>query len=474
MLLPQSRTIGVDAGKSSLRFAALRKAAKGWSVVSLKEISGEENIELFYAQFKEDVLVSAIQTRDLLVRPCEIELKKPKDVFAALDFHVEPLLPYPLDQAVIQGQIINTQEKTTFVNVFALRKDHLAHHLDGLKNYHLEPEMVTTRPHALAALSTLLPKTSAPLLIVHEGEEELSIVLVENGAVLAARSLDLKKDLNLEIRKTLLSFASSHKTKTFESVYFFGKDQDLKNTLVQLSEKPVMPPSTPFLALTQEELTHYGLAIGTALAQKEINFRRKGFAYPYPFKHLKKPLSLFFALSLLLAGALFLFGQISLSQKKQGIEEAYCAFLKAENIAEVPPQNRETPSDYLSSLHGLEKEVRGRPATFPLLPHIPKVKEVISWLTGVVRPQGKGGHTLEIESLHYQIIKRPDFSHKQERYKVRVELEFSVQDPQVARSFLEALKSPQSLVDTHEEIQWLPAKGKYKASFYLKDKTKYT
>jgi type IV pilus assembly protein PilM len=469
----QPTYIGLEIGKSSIRLAVLRKIGNRWSLSLLKEISKEENIHLFYDQFKEGLLISALQTRDVLMRPCEIPLKKTKDIFAALDFHVEPLLPYPLDKAIIQAQIASRQTQATLLNVFAIRKDHLSLHLEALKHHRFEPEIVTTRPHAFAALSTLLPQTGAPFLIVHEGEEELSILFLEKGEVLFARSIDIKKDLTTEIQKTFLSFAAAHKEKTFESIYFFGKNQELKNTLQTIGGKPLYLPSAPSLTLTQEELIHFGLAIGTALAHKEVNFRQKELSYPHRLKRLKKPLVTYFTLATLLACAFCAFAETSLFQKKQVIEESYLALLKSEKISALDHPTRKTPQDYFSSLDALEKRVKERPETFPLLPQVPKVKEIVSWLTALARPHGKESSPIEIESLHYQMVKRPDFPHKQERYKVRVELEFSAKDPNAARTFQEALKNANLFVDTEEEIQWHPAKGKYKTSFFLKDKTRY-
>jgi len=468
-----NRILGVDLGKTSLRFAALRKKGKRWTVTALKEVVGEENVPLFYQRFKEEVLVTALPIRDILMRPCEIPLKKTKDIFAALDFHVEPLLPYSLDKAIVQAQIAGPLENGTLLNVFALRKDHLQQHLESLKNAHLEPERITSRLHALAALSILLPQTNAPFLIFHEGEEELSLVLVERGNILAARSIDPKKENASEIQKTLLSFSSSYKNKHFETIYFFGKNQDLKQVLQQISGKLVLPPSSPILALAQEEFIHFGLAIGTALAYQGINFRQKEFSYPKRFKRLKKPLAAYFTLSLLLTGILCTFSERSLAKKQQEIQEAYRDLIQSEKITTQPVKFLETAQDYAFSLAIIEKELKGRPETFPLLPQIPKVKEVLSWLTSIAKQQGEENSPIVIESLHYHMVKRPDFPHKQEHYKVRVDLELNVKDLNAARSFHEALKGSHTLVDTNEEIQWLPAKNKYKASFFLKDKTKY-
>lgn len=467
----QPASIGVDIGKSSLRFAALRKTQKGWKVEALKEISSEEDPLPFCAQYKKNILISAVSTRDVLIRPCEIELKKKKDVITALEFHVEPLLPYPLEKAIVQSQIMGLRENTTLLSVCAMRQDHLASHLEVLKLHGLEPESVTSRSHALAALSPLLSQTQAPFLIVHEGEDELAIVLVEKGIVLAARIVESKKDQALEIEKILLSFAAAHKTKAYEAIYFFGKDPVLKTLFQNLSDKPLLPPSSPLLSLTHDEWIHYGLAIGTALAFKSVNFRQKEFAYPRPFKRLKGPLATYFTLALLLAGSIGLIGEMTINQKKEVIEKAYRALLKdVDKKLDTLPGSSEK---YALVLNGIEKEIRAKPEIFSLLPQVPKVKEVLSWLTSLTGPAGKEGAPIIIEALHYQMVTRPDFAQKKERYRVRVDLEWSAQDLTAARAFQEALKSDNSLVDTAEEIQMFQTRGKYKASFFLKDKTKY-
>lgn len=467
----QPASIGVDIGKSLLRFAALRRTQKGWKVEVLKEISNEEDPLPFCNQYNKNILVSAVNTRDVLIRLCEIELKKKKDVLTALEFHVEPLLPYSLDKALVQPQIIGVKETATLLSVCAIRKDHLALHLETLKFHGLEPEVVTSRCHALAALSLLLSQTQAPFLLVHEGEDELAIVLVEKGIVLAARSVESKKDPALEIQKILLSFAAAHKTKSYEAIYFFGKDPALKTLFQNLSDKPVLPPSSPLLSLTHDEWIHYGLAIGIALAYKGVNFRQKEFAYPRPFKRMKGPLALYFALTLSLAVTIGFIGEMAIAQKKESIGRAYTALMKdAEKNFDLLPESSEK---YTLALNAFENELKGKPETFSLLPQVPKAKEVLSWLTSLTGPAGREGAPIVIEALHYQMVTRPDFSQKKEKYRVRVDLEWSAQDFNSARAFQEALKSDHSLVDNTEEIQVFQTRGKYKATFFLKDKTKY-
>jgi type IV pilus assembly protein PilM len=459
---------GVDAGKNFLRLAKLKKIGKHWDVILLKEIF-EKDVNPLYKDIKKGVLASAISGRDVLVRACEIQLKKPKVIFDALAFHVEPLLPYPADEAILQAQIVGQHENGTSLTVFALRKDHLSLHLESLKKRELEPDIVTTKAHALAALLQTIPPAATPSLFVHEGEEEISLILAEKGLILAFRSIDARRDPTAEIKKNLLNFSTTYKTKSFETIYFLGTDPNLKIFLQNLSGKNVIVPPSPFSGISQEEFVLYGIAIGCALSHlQNCNFRQKEFSHSLPFQRLKRPLAAFLILTLLFAGGIWLFGEAALRHKRHNFEEAFSSFMKREKKEWTATLPASSFGDYSKYLDSLEKEIKSRPDTFPLLPQVPKVREILSWLASLSESQN-----IRIEILHYQMVKRPDFSHKQEKYKVRVDMEFSTFQTHAIPAFLEAIKNSNHWVDARDEIQWIPNKGKHKVSFYLKDKTKY-
>jgi type IV pilus assembly protein PilM len=465
MFTSPSHYIGFDVARNCLRIAKLRKTRQGWDILLIKEILNKDQVRLFDKHLSQGISISAVQTRDVLCRHLDLPLKKPKDVFAALNFHIEPLMPYPLDKAIIQSQITSQQDHSTSLAAFAVRKDHLEQHLNELKTYGIEAEITTTKAHALAALAPLLPQTGSCVLIVHESEEEITLVLTEKGEIIATRGVENKPAIGPEIQKALLTITTNYKSKIFDTIYFFGKDLEIQQAIQKASGQAILSPTSSLLSLTQEELIHYGLAIGCALAHQSVNFRQKEFAYPRPFRQYKQPLIAFFSLSLFFALSLSVFSQITLTQKKQALSRAYTALLESEGKLDTSVAL--TPEGYLSSLSALEQEIKERPETFPLLPQIPKVREILGWLASA--PEAKD---LTLESLHYQFVKRPDFSNRYEKYKVRVELEFSGPNANSYRLFQEALKNPK-FVDTTEEIQWVPSKGKYKASFYLRDQTKY-
>lgn len=450
---------GIDVSGDAIHIARLRKSRKGWEAVSLKTYASDELVN----PLDIGIIAAPLSSLETLVRSCELQIKKEKDIKAALSFQLEPQLPYPADKAIIQSQTVEKKPDGTLITAFAVRKDHLQTRLNYLNEKGIDPEIVTCAPYALAALTTLFPQTGSPQFLVHEGEEEVTCVLVEQGKLLAARAFYRKRDLGTEVQKTILSFSSSHKTKGFETILLLGKQNE---AIQKATGKTVLYPVASSLPLSQEELIRYGLAIGTALAGEGIDFRQEAFAYPHKWRRVKKPLAACLALSIVLVGTLFGFGQISLKRQKLAVENAYLSLLKVEERTLKENENPATPYDYLLALNQLEKEVRARPDTYPLLPGVPKVRELLAWLSEQ--------HSIEIESLHYAMVKRPDFAHKKEPYKIKVELEFSAKDLHAANAFHDLLVSPCKFIDSSEEVQWTAIKGRYRTCFYLKDKTRYS
>lgn len=450
---------GIDLKHTSAHVAYLRKTRKGWEIVRLESFAQGEPVKLLDMS----TTISALPSQKTLVRSCEIRVKKERDLKAALDFQIEPLLPYPAEKAVIQAQPIEKKLNGTLITAFAVREDHLKSYLERLQNEGLEPEKITCVPYALAALSTLFPQRTSSQFIVHEGDDEITCVLVEKGKLLAARAFDSGPNFAKEVQKTILSFASTHKTKTFETILLLGKESE---AIQGATGKTVLLPSTSAIAVSQEDLVRYGLAIGIALAAEGIDFRQKSFAYPHKWRQIKKPLIATIALALLLIGTVAGFGQIALQHKKQAAAHAYFSLLKAERRSLEEAASLTTSEEYKNALNNLENEVRARPDTFPLHPAIPKVREFLAWLSTQA--------AINVDSLHYAMVKRPDFSHTKDHYKVKVELEFSATHPKDANAFHDLLVSPNSFLDSKEEVQWTAGKGKYRATFYLKDKTRYS
>lgn len=511
----------------------------------------EQGKELKEALAK-DLVVTVLHTNEVLVRPLEMKITKDKDIDQVLAFQAEPILPFPVENGVVDRIKISQSKEGVQLTLLAARKDYLQQHLEEWKSLHIEPEVVSCEPMALAAYCKAFSPSENFQFVLHLGHLHTTCVLVKEGKLIAAQSLPqgvdnlrlalaadkrreggngLDPDLNhidwlsvdaqrnpalagaldnlrLETTRTLYALSKQAKGKETPEIVLTGEGAGLNNlpaALCQnLSKTLAVPQLPPHSELNAKQLQKYAIPIGAAMtalpnADNQINFRQDEFAYPDPWKRYKMPLAIYAGLCIFLAFSLFLFGKAYLANQEDGIRRHYAELLAVMNKpfsgseaefrkkfpAEGQPDGAAITLKNLSMddleirLSLLEKELRSTPDTFPLLPNVPRVSDVLAWLSTDPHMAAMGPVTkvlkplLQIESFTYTIVKRPELSKKQEKYQVKVELELSSPTPKLAREFHDALIAPNDFVDPKGEVKWSSNRGKYKTSFYLKDKTVY-
>lgn len=510
----------------------------------------KEEKELFLLSHK-SLTVSAITSSDVLIRDLEVLLSKEKDIDQVLDFQTEPLLPYPIEEAIVDRIFIKKSNEKTLLTIASVKKEHLQAHLEHWHAIKVEPEVVSCIPAALAAFSEQFMLHEEPYFALHLGEFESSCCLIQKGALLSTQAYkwgthNLKSAFEEDVKtkekisqtededfytldytnisktafpslfetiqlyrqettKIFFYLAKQAPKKELFDVFVVGEGAILKNfgeSLCSHLKKTLhFPQPSPQFSISQEELSLFAVPIGAALtalpkAPYQINFRQKEFIYPYPWKRLKKPIILYFILSIFLAIGIYLFGFAYIGKQEDNLKKNYLNLLVLMNKSfdefEQDIQKREpsifsqkkiTPSfltqeDIRKRLSLLEKEIRESPDIFPLLPNIPRVSDVLAWLSS--HPHIKGeedssteGSRLQLENFNYKMIKRPEANKMKEKYQVKVDIEFTAQTPRYAREFHDILLAPNDIIDPNSDINWSTERGKYRASFFLKDKTLY-
>ncbi len=314
------------------------------------------------------------------------------------------------------------------------------------------------------------------------------------------------ESLCLEMAKTLFASAKQHKIQTNAEILLTGEGSKLLHFSEILSKALRHPIAEPVAegGPSVAEIQEYAIPIGLALSalspdQKQVNFRQHEFAYPNPWKRFKLSLTIYFALCALVTLLLYLFGQAWLGYKQDTLRENYVSLLadmnkpydvyekdfyskqhKREQLeGTVTLPNELSQEDLYVRLEALHDEISSTPDVFPLLPNTPRVSDVLAWLAThphVVLQPAKGEESttaIQIESFSYIMVKRPEQSKKQEKYQIKIELEFTSPTPKLAREFHDALMAPNDFVDPKGEIKWNSSKDQYRTSFFLKDKTFY-
>lgn len=493
--------------------------------------------------------ITALATSEVLVRSLEINLVKERDVNAVFNFQAEPLLPYSLEEAIIDRVKLSQKDEGTQLTLLAVRKSHLQAHIDQWHLYGVEPEMISCIPLALATFSKYCIATENAHIIIHIGEEATSCVLVKNGKPLASYALPeginaISKAMALDLNITIAEAYDSLEKQDFRSVtsdkmpkltsllqqmrlafariiYALSKqvkEQEisqiiitgpgssflyLKELLTENLPKEVLLPTNTLFDLSCADFNEYAIPIGLALSSKNepikaVNFRKEEFAYPHPWKRIKKPLTMFTVLGGICALLIYFFGQTWLNYQEDQLRERYGQLIMTqyktleEFEMEMRKKNALSPipegtsfqlkkmssNDIEQRLAYLQHTLESTPETFPLQPNTPRVSDVLAWLSSHpnIAKEGSaepGSPLLRIENFSYNMVKRPDQGKKQERYQVKIELDFSSPTPKLAREFHDALIAPNDFVDPKGEVKWSANRGKYHTSFFLKDKTAY-
>lgn len=540
------RAIGLELDGSMLKAAQLAVSKGKPALERLFEINitslneSEESVTSFRGQLDKDPAVTALDSQEVLVRPLDIKLKKEKDIDAVLSFQTEPLLPYPIENAILDRQILNRGVEGTQLNVLAARKDHIAAHLDQWSSLQIDPEVVASVPTVLALFCKTFVSMTEPFIVLHVNALQTTCVLVKEGKLLGAQSSHLGlqsfkevigdepleaidfvqvtkeknpllfaawEDWRLDVTRIVYALVKQRKEQSISGVLVTGEgsiSQDLGLALSQTLNKPLLQPNVDAgFDAKASQLLRYAVPIGAALSmlpgQEQINFRQQQLAYPHPWKRMKKTIATFFAACVAVAVAFYLFSGAYLNHKEDRLRSEYAALLatmnkpytvfESEFMAKYPsdkdpeegvrPAKELTLDDIAARLQYLQKDLKDSPDLFPLLPNTPRVSDVLAWVSNHPVASGKetvGGQSvprLQVDGLNYAMIKRPEPKKPQEKYQVKVELEFTSATPKIAREFHDALVAPNEIVDPKGEIKWTTNKGKYRASFFLKDKTAY-
>lgn len=503
-LIPQEQIVGVSTDGRLLRKAFIRTSGSDISIENL-EVDSENDLKGIPAS-------SCIPSTKTIARSIEIALTKQKDVDATFNFEAESHLPYPQELCVVDKILLGQTTGSTSLQLFSVLKTDLQQHLDTLHEHSIDPELICPKPLALCHFVKQLYMPTGLHIVIHIDSTETTCLLIQDGLPLMARSHPVGLDTlqaitytaedgqtaineqeleNLhqyirEISRILLAFQNGYDSASLP-LLFAGSvvENDIlmqlfTNALHRTAAAP--PEQIPSGSYSWQDLLVYSAPIGAALAlhldQKgqSINLRKDEFAYSDKWRRWKKELSIYFCLMLLLSGTLFLYGQAQLKQRENELIEQYATLLQVMEKPTAPDEFTNITTDLIADrLDPLEAEIKAATDEMALHPDVARVSDLLAWLASHpnVVIQGDDPKSVSLESLSYNMVKRPEKGKLKEHYQVRVELEFSSPSPTMARELHDALLAPNPFVDPKNELKWSVHRGHFKAIFFLKDRTKY-
>lgn len=505
-LFPSISFVGLEAVDSVIKVAKLTPSSKDQDSLELFKLH-DNSSHFKYFEKHHPVIVSAIEEKELLIRQLSLPLIKKKDIEEALSFQIEPLLPYPPEEAFLMCRELSKSGEKTDLIVFSIRKEALNRHLQFWHSHQIEPEKVSTVPSALYVFGKTYFREVNNYLIIHLQPSALTISLIKEG-ILSTTYMSIEglnpgdanlKKLKQETTKMVFALFKECIRESLEGIVLTGEgmaSEEFVNHLKTTFSLPLLIPSASS-GYSGEELLSYAVPIGLALEaqsslKNEKDFRQQEFAYPTPWKRCIQPMGVFFGVIFMLSLSIFFFSEQYFKNVEKQIKQNYVDLLAKvgrpyddfENLFASknhisPLSIRDLTREELENrLSYLQQELQSSPDSFPLFPNVPRVSDVLAWLGQYVAKVSTNNDEeesspLNIDSFDYTLVKYPQMGKKQEKYQVKIDLEFSTETPKYAREFHDALITPNDWVDSKSEIKWNANRSTYKTSFYLKDKTIY-
>lgn len=263
------------------------------------------------------------------------------------------------------------------------------------------------------------------------------------------------------LTKAILSFSQEGGAKT---VIFTGRIDPFFNLTPFLLEGFREAVSAESNRSLPEEEPKYAAAIGMAL-DSSLQLRQGPFFPEKIWQRRGVLATLGLVASFLLTTFLCWWGMQSLKERTSTLN----TFLQKELASWNLPISPKKPEVLLRTW---SQAVQAHKKEYPLIPRSPKAREFLSWIASdpFFQQLKEEGDPLELLELHYRLLEFPTAGSPNKEYKTQAELLFKVKDPLTAERFRSYLLQQKEWVDLREKPSWEEKNGRYKTTFFLKNR----
>lgn len=492
-----STVLGVSREDALLRIALLKKE------------KGKISISLADSAASSECLVSGLELHEVVFRSLTVPLKSAAKVLDALPFQLEALLPFPSEQCIACPVLKSSDAHTTAVSLIATSKEILNKHIAECAAAGIHPDRVSCAPVALFRLSQFLFPEHSDLLFFHFGTHKTSCIAIQEGKIVLSQSMRLGKADLLEALRATYPDKTQHERELLLSgpanplsplgLFLEQFASELERFSVFIREKIGMSSElapihwaligewTSSFALSEIWIKHFGngslsldnpavaenalhthgLAIGYALDAlksdgNSIQFLQGEFA---PKRHvaLRKKRVLSFTLGCMaLSAVIALCSAFALKKKTRALSDKMHSYFSVAKELSIDAIEEEL----LKAEQMLQKQKNG----FPFILTLPKVSDVLAWLSthpSFATEEGFPKEGIAIKNFRYQLVKFPTVENASIPYQGLIDIEFTASTPRLAREFYDALLKGDSIVNSKRDVKWSAHGTVYSAQFEL-------
>jgi len=248
------RILGIDIGSTGIKIVEIETSLRKYEIIDYYEIPLEPGEDPFpplktfinERDKKPDKIAVSLKTTEFTYRNLTLPTKDKKAIIAAVNFELEDDLPFNLEDAIYDYQIVSQTGNRTDIHVTTTLKNRLQEHISAWKTSGIEPDILTTELWAYKNYlnRVLSPEDqSKPVILIQTGHDSTTFyVHFDKKPVLIRRILWGGKDLTAALcKKYEIPIDQAEKAKldngfitiTPQSENLSAEQLDFSNTLLK-------------------------------------------------------------------------------------------------------------------------------------------------------------------------------------------------------------------------------------------------
>lgn len=224
----------------------------------------------FLEKEEDEVIVAVLPRSAAIVQELEVPFREPKRYEQIIPMQLEDLVPFAIDEFIVDSAFLREQAEGEFHIVSALvPKTQIKYVLDCLSKVEVAPELVTLRAPLLVGA---LEEPDASAILIEVDVNGFSLVVLERGVVTAIREWrgrDVREHLLLTLGRI------TKREKEARPIFVIGDALDA-NTMRSITARPLLFKGE---RIKVNELYALGIHEIHEAKRPLINFRRGPFAY---------------------------------------------------------------------------------------------------------------------------------------------------------------------------------------------------
>lgn len=230
-----SRSIlGLDIRNDAVSAVLLNHSLKGNSIEAHIHVpvSGKDMEEGIRAALKiiveklditHAVCIASFPSDRISFRNLSVPFKEQNKIRQMLPFELEPTLPFPIDDLLIDFMTVKLSDHTDLITA-AVEKSAIQSYLETLASFHIDPEIVTPSGFSTVLSLVRLSDLSKNTLIVDIDNQKSTIFAIASGQISLVRSLPI--ETSVSPRAELLCANIQRTISAFEEMSGFNFKPD--------------------------------------------------------------------------------------------------------------------------------------------------------------------------------------------------------------------------------------------------------